>query len=180
MVTAPFLGFLVGSLQVHSNCLSYSDIYQLPSRLFGASVLQAYQYYLNYAHDLRSRKFIVLKLSLSVGPYYADYRRDLRLRRSCKLVFGVPMFKRSDPFIIIRCQYIRLGAFLLFCKYGLQIPGECPFKPRSGPVWHFLTLMFPHQLHPGYLSLRLEFRSLKVSEILANLSNEKCGFDRIL
>ena len=119
-------------------------LHRLTSRLFGTSILQAYQYYLNYAQDLRSRKFIVLKLFTSFNPRCADHCDWLvfRLRLSGKSVFGFPMSKRADLSIIIRYQYIRRGAFRLFCKSGLRIFDErfrlC--KPRSCLVWHLLLL----------------------------------------
>lgn len=57
VVGAPFLGFMLGSVSVNTiSCTLFLRLRQFTNRLFGATILQVYQYYLNYAHDSRVRK----------------------------------------------------------------------------------------------------------------------------
>jgi hypothetical protein len=52
LLTPPYLGFMVGTV------------------LFGTTVLQAYQYYLNYAQDLRARKLIAAAVCISDAVHF--------------------------------------------------------------------------------------------------------------
>lgn len=58
---APFLGFVVGSLCVLRpfTVIAYLPFHYWISSLVGVTILQAYQYFLNYVNDSKWRKLTV-------------------------------------------------------------------------------------------------------------------------
>lgn len=126
----PFLGFMFGSMLSQTFGVQ-SGFWNNGHRLFGVTLLQAYQYFLSYGSDPRSRK-------ATVGRFlFLEYSYLLLLKvlivwyvHNCPVVLSVSLHSNDSSFSFLDCLHFTFSAIMMSVAYTSQAKFE-----DSNVIW---------------------------------------------